>query len=322
MAVSLRRASVADIPALTLYRILWLRVSVFVVEQEAAYAEIDGRDIEPDAELMWAEEDGEVLATLRILREATATRIGRVATAATARGRGLAADLMRAATGVLDVEAPGIPTHLDAQSHLADWYARFGFVVSGPPFAEDGIPHLPMRRTHLETDDLILREWTRSTEDRDFLFDMYRRPEVRRWIGDGRTMTDATEVDALLDRWAALADGVLGVRAVTTRAGARLGSVLLKRIPWSNGGGDARPADVEIGWHFHPDAWGAGSATTAAAAVLALAHAAGIPRVIAVTHPENAASGAVAERLSMVPHGRTDDYYDTTCLLYVSETRP
>ncbi|MDF2919966.1 MAG: putative acyltransferase, partial [Microbacterium sp.] len=87
MAVTLHRAPVAEIDPRTLYRLLWLRVTVFVVEQEAAYPEIDGRHIEPGAELMWASEGDEVLATLRLLREPTNTRIGRVATAAAARGR-------------------------------------------------------------------------------------------------------------------------------------------------------------------------------------------------------------------------------------------
>ncbi|MDU0367984.1 GNAT family N-acetyltransferase [Microbacterium sp. KSW4-17] len=146
MAVTLHRAPVADIAPLTLYRILWMRVSVFVVEQEAAYPEIDGRDIEPGAELMWASEGDDVLATLRLLREPSNTRIGRVATAAAARGRGIAADLMRAAVSHLDAEAPGIPILLDAQAHLAPWYGRFGFVVSGERFSEDGIPHVPMSR--------------------------------------------------------------------------------------------------------------------------------------------------------------------------------
>lgn len=320
MAVTFHRAPVAEIAPLTLYRLLWLRVSVFVVEQEAAYPEIDGRDIEPGAELLWAEdESGAVLATLRLLREERNTRIGRVATAAAARGRGLAADLMRAALGILDSEAPGIPTLLDAQAHLADWYGRFGFVVSGEPFAEDGIPHLPMRRTHLATERLVLREWTRADDDRAFLFDMYRRPEVRRYIGDGRTMTDATEVDALLDRWSDRGDGVLGIRAVTRTDGRRVGAILLKPIPWSAGTGDGRADDIEIGWHFHPDAQGGGYATEAAAAVLALAHGAGIRRVVAVTHPDNRASQAVAERIGMRPAGETADYYDTTCALFVSE---
>lgn len=317
MAVILHRAPVAEIDPRTLYRILWLRVAVFVVEQEAAYPEIDGRDIEEGAELLWATEGDDVLATLRLLREPANTRIGRVATANAARGRGIAADLMRAAVDVLDAEAPGIPILLDAQAHLAPWYARFGFVVSGPPFAEDGIPHLPMRRTRLTTDRLVLRDWTRSDEDRAFLFDMYRRPEVRRYLGTGDVMTDTAEVDALLDRWVGLADGILGVRAVETTDGRRLGSVLLKRIPWSSGAGDGRPEDIEIGWHFHPDAWGAGYATEAASAVLALAERQGIRGLVAVTNPVNTASGAVAERIGLRPAGETRDYYNATCALYV-----
>ena len=40
---------------------------------------------------------------------------------------------------------------LDAQSYLAQWYARFGFVPDGPEFLEDGIPHIPMRREQRAT---------------------------------------------------------------------------------------------------------------------------------------------------------------------------
>ena len=36
---------------------------------------------------------------------------------------------------------------LGAQAHLADWYARFGFERDGADYVEDGIPHVPMRRS-------------------------------------------------------------------------------------------------------------------------------------------------------------------------------
>lgn len=143
---SLQYARLNDVPAETLYRLMWLRVQVFVVEQQAAYPELDGRDLEPDTELFWTEDGGEVTSTLRLLRDTDAARIGRVATAQRARGRGLSAELMRAAVIRAGERWPGAPIDLDAQAHLADWYARFGFVVSGPEFREDGIPHLPMRR--------------------------------------------------------------------------------------------------------------------------------------------------------------------------------
>lgn len=127
----------------TLYAILALRVDVFVVEQDCAYRELDGRDLEPGARQLWAEDGGDVVATLRLLRELDGcARIGRVATAARARGRGLGGDLMHRAlelSGDVDVV-------LDAQSHLARWYERFGFRPDGAAFVEDGIRHTPMRR--------------------------------------------------------------------------------------------------------------------------------------------------------------------------------
>ena len=138
-----RSAPTADIPALTLYAILRLRVDVFVVEQECAYPELDGRDVEPTAVQLWAEDAGEVAATLRLLTDGADRRIGRVATAASARGHGVAAELMRRALA----QCEGSVVRLDAQAHLAHWYARFGFEPDGPEFDEDGIPHVPMIRT-------------------------------------------------------------------------------------------------------------------------------------------------------------------------------
>lgn len=127
----------------TLYRILALRGAVFVVEQDCAYLDPDGRDAEPGARLLWVERDGEVVATLRLLADANgAVRIGRVATAASVRGDGLAGRLM---TRALELAGPRTVV-LDAQSYLVDWYARFGFVPSGAEFLEDGIPHVPMQR--------------------------------------------------------------------------------------------------------------------------------------------------------------------------------
>lgn len=149
MPVTYHRATAADIPSETLYRMLWLRLRVFVVEQRAAYPELDGRDIGPGAELLWASDGDEVLSTLRILRDPAQMRIGRVATDAAARGRGIAAELMLLAVARCEEREPGLPIVLDAQSQLADWYARFGFAVSGPAFSEDDIPHVPMLRPAL-----------------------------------------------------------------------------------------------------------------------------------------------------------------------------
>lgn len=137
-----RSATFPEIPGLTAYRLWALRSEVFVVEQEAAYLDLDGRDVEPGTRHLWVEDDGAPVATLRVLDDGEARRIGRVATARSHRGQGLAAALMRAAL----TECAGRSVVLDAQSHLTDWYAGFGFVVDGAEYVdEDGIPHTPMR---------------------------------------------------------------------------------------------------------------------------------------------------------------------------------
>lgn len=128
------------------YALLRLRTDVFVVEQACPYPELDGRDVEPGAEHRWvaaAADPTEVHAYLRVLLDPAGRRIGRVVTAPAARSRGLAARLV--GDVVSDLGA-GSDLVLDAQSHLAGWYARFGFSADGADFVEDGIPHTPMRR--------------------------------------------------------------------------------------------------------------------------------------------------------------------------------
>lgn len=146
MTITQHRASVDAMDPVLLYRLLELRIAVFVVEQRAAYPDLDGRDVEADAELLWAEEDGAVLSTARVLRDPDAMRIGRVATAPEARSRGVASALMTAAVERCVERAPELPIVLDAQEHLVEWYSRFGFQVSGERFFEDDIPHVRMVR--------------------------------------------------------------------------------------------------------------------------------------------------------------------------------
>jgi ElaA protein len=140
--VILRTARFAELDATTLYALLRLRVDVFVVEQNCPYPELDGRDVEPDTIHLWLEHDGAPASYLRILQDLEAARIGRVCTATAHRGAGLSGRLLASALDLIG-ERPSV---LDAQAHLAGFYARFGFEVTGPRFVEDGIPHVPMRR--------------------------------------------------------------------------------------------------------------------------------------------------------------------------------
>jgi ElaA protein len=141
--VIFKTARFADLDTATLYRLLKLRVDVFVVEQECAYPELDGRDTEAGTLHVWAERDGEITGYLRILDDGPQARIGRVLTAKAARGGGLGARLMEQALQAIGDR----PSVLDAQSHLIQFYERFGYVQSGPPYVEDGISHTPMQRS-------------------------------------------------------------------------------------------------------------------------------------------------------------------------------
>ncbi|GID67380.1 ElaA protein [Actinoplanes cyaneus] len=137
-----RAASFRDLTAATLYDILRLRSDVFVVEQECVYPDLDGRDTEPGTRHLWFSRDREIRAYLRILDDHGTERIGRVVTAKSARGSGLAGRLLGHALEIIGHR----PAVLDAQSYLVGFYGKFGFEVSGPEFVEDGIPHTPMTR--------------------------------------------------------------------------------------------------------------------------------------------------------------------------------
>ncbi|MGW4062162.1 GNAT family N-acetyltransferase [Amycolatopsis sp. NPDC004747] len=138
---TLHDATGPELTAVQLHDILRLRIDVFVVEQKAAYPELDGRDLLPDTRHLWFE-DGQVLAYLRVLLDPGGIRrIGRVVTAAHARGAGLAARLMEAALTI-----PGEYV-LDAQTYVQGFYARYGFIAEGAEYLDDdGIPHIKMRR--------------------------------------------------------------------------------------------------------------------------------------------------------------------------------
>lgn len=142
MTVEVRTLAFAELPARTAYEVWRLRQQVFVIEQDCPYPDLDGRDVETGARHVVLLEDETVIGTLRVLDDGDWARIGRVVVAPSARGRGLAGLLMdEAMTLCGDREV-----RLDAQSALTDFYAAYGFEVTGPDFDEDGIRHVPMGR--------------------------------------------------------------------------------------------------------------------------------------------------------------------------------
>lgn len=137
---AVRTARFDELDRATLYEILRLRSEVFVVEQDCAFLDLDGRDLEPDAQHLWIERDGSIVGYARILAGDAVSELGRIVTPRALRGTGLGARLVREALARIDG-----PVVLNAQARLSEWYEQFGFEVAGLAFMEDGIPHVPMR---------------------------------------------------------------------------------------------------------------------------------------------------------------------------------
>lgn len=146
MSAEFVSAPLTSIAPETLYRILQLRTDVFVVEQNCAYPELDGRDLEPDCLQVWANDGDHVAATLRILQEENGLRIGRVVANPEYRGTGVARQLFSYGLQECERIAPKAQIVLDAQVPVRGWYESFGFTAVGEEFLEDDIPHIHMIR--------------------------------------------------------------------------------------------------------------------------------------------------------------------------------
>lgn len=171
----------------------------------------------------------------------------------------------------------------------------------------------------LRTDRLALSAW--RAEEADVVLDLYSRIEVVRWAGGpDSALATLDEARERLGRWRTRAAGgpPRGIWAIRPLASGRpVGTALLVDLPASSEDGSRPPSGhLEIGWHLHPDAWGRGWATEAATAVLAHAAAHGVGEVLAVTHPDNRPSQAVARRIGMRHLGRSREFYDTEVELF------
>ncbi|MDO5618914.1 GNAT family N-acetyltransferase [Kocuria sp.] len=140
--LQLRSSTAQHMTGVEMQKILQLRVTVFVAEQQIICEEIDHLDRAETTQHIWLEANGQVVSVLRLLLDGPVVRIGRVATGAEHRRRGYSQQLMWAA--LERAEETGRPVEIHAQAYLEDWYAKFGFQRTGPNFLEEGVDHVPM----------------------------------------------------------------------------------------------------------------------------------------------------------------------------------
>lgn len=126
-----------------LFDIFYNRVSVFVVEQNCPYQEVD--QIDKEAFHVVLKEDGEFLSYLRMFfadEEGSILQIGRVLTVK--RGKGYGDVIMKSALDFAKKNLKVSKIILDAQSYAVKFYEKHGFYVTSDEFLEDNIPHVSM----------------------------------------------------------------------------------------------------------------------------------------------------------------------------------
>ncbi|MCL3779420.1 GNAT family N-acetyltransferase [Prolixibacteraceae bacterium JC049] len=128
-----------------LYRIIQLRINVFVVEQDCPYEDCDDKD--QDAIHIFAKDGQQIVAYSRVLRSGTRfpePSIGRLIAHQSVRGTGMGKQVMRKSIEhIFNVwNEPVIK--ISAQEYLEVFYASLGFEIVSEEYLEDGIPHMEM----------------------------------------------------------------------------------------------------------------------------------------------------------------------------------
>jgi RimJ/RimL family protein N-acetyltransferase len=146
--------------------------------------------------------------------------------------------------------------------------------------------------SEIETDRLILRRL--SIDDAQFILELLNEPSFLHFIGDRgvRTLDDARAyiVKQQVTCYERLGFGLY--LTLRKEDGAAIGICgLVKRESLD---------DVDLGFAFTPRFWSQGYAAESASAVIAYATSVlGLPRVVAVTNPDNVASIKVLERIGL-----------------------
>lgn len=156
----------------------------------------------------------------------------------------------------------------------------------------------------LESERLILRPI--DLNDLEACLAMDSQPEVRRFFGidDGEEFDQETHRDFLRKRIQGSYGGGLGFWSIREQSAQDkfCGWIVLIELAYEG-------PEIEIGWRLPFECWGNGFATDGARLVLKHGfHTLGLDEIIAVFHPNNVRSFAVADRLGMKDAGMRHAY--------------
>ena len=133
----------SELSSQELFAIYKLRVSVFVVEQNCPYQEVD--DADEHAYHVWFEDEDGIEAYLRVVEPGVVfpeCAIGRVI--AVKRRCGLGTKIVSAGLRAAQERYGAEAVRIEAQTYARKLYEGLGFVQTSEEFLEDGIPHIGM----------------------------------------------------------------------------------------------------------------------------------------------------------------------------------
>lgn len=143
MKFKIKKFSVLSVKEL--YACMKLRQEIFVVEQNCAYLDADGKDIQCVHVLGY--EKNKLVAYARIVPPGVSYKtasIGRVVVDANHRGKKHAYALMEVCIQETLKRYTTDTITISAQLYLKDFYSRTGFKAVGDVYPEDDIPHIKM----------------------------------------------------------------------------------------------------------------------------------------------------------------------------------
>jgi len=136
----------SELSPLELYRILQLRINVFMLEQTCLYPECDDKDLK--GKHLFAMHEDICVAYTRLLPPDVSypncSSIGRVAVHQDHRKHQYGRELMIRSIESLKTDFPRHPIRISAQEYLKKFYIGLGFQITSDVYLEDNIPHVEM----------------------------------------------------------------------------------------------------------------------------------------------------------------------------------
>lgn len=143
--IQLKAKKFSELDLEELYTMLQLRATVFVVEQNCVYQDVDGKD--KDALHILGYKSNELIAYSRVFPPGIyfeEPAIGRVLVKQEERSNSYGHDILEASVRAIETRYKASAIKLSAQVYLKAFYEAHGFESVGESYLEDDIPHIAM----------------------------------------------------------------------------------------------------------------------------------------------------------------------------------